>query len=51
MRAMVWQVDEKGLEFPHQGENPYRRHPGEACPGSVWAGGRGSVVISLKSIS
>jgi hypothetical protein len=32
----------KGLEFPHQGEKPYRRHPGES---------RGPVSFALKSIS
>jgi hypothetical protein len=30
------------LEFPHQGEKPYRRHPGA---------GRGPVFFALKSIS
>jgi hypothetical protein len=39
---VAWQGDEKGSEFPHQGEKPYRRHPGES---------RGPVSFDLKSIS
>jgi hypothetical protein len=31
-----YQGDEKGLQFPHQGEKPYRRHPGErGCAANV----------------
>jgi hypothetical protein len=36
------QGDEKGLEFHHQGEKSYRRHPGES---------REPVSFALKSIS
>jgi hypothetical protein len=41
-KELTYQDDEKGFEFPHQGEKLYRRHPGES---------RGPVSFGLKSIS